>query len=209
LKKLILLLFILSAVSCAIAQDYSGLWVGVLRSDMGKQSQHYKFFIQLNQSGKAVWGVYTSGSGDSASDIHKANCACRVSSINGNKKEIHLYRDNVIAHSIPLSTCEALVFFSLQQANLHDTIFLKGTWTGVYRSIYRKDEASGEISLVKISDVQSEYINQYFPDLEKWIKKVNKSEVANSGPSKEKIESIKKDLRMKDSTEAAKKIPEN
>lgn len=118
---------------------------------------------------------------------------------------MHLYRDKVIRHSIPLSTCEALVFFSMRQSNLHDTIFLKGTWTGVFRSIYRKDDASGEISLVKISDAQSEYINQYFPDLEKWIKKVNKGELKDSHTMK-KIEPVKTD-HTKDTIQPIKQIP--
>jgi hypothetical protein len=184
------------------------LWVGVLRSDMPKNSRYYKLFLQLNQSGKAVWGIYTSGDNDSASDITKANCACKVSSINGSRKDgIQLYRDKVIAHTIPLSTCEALVSFSLRQSNNHDTIYLKGTWTGIYRSAFRKDDASGEISLIKISDSQSEYINQYFPDLEKWIENVNKGKAADMKMSKEKMDSVKTDIRVQDSIQAVKKIP--
>jgi hypothetical protein len=208
LKKTLSLISVLFITASAFAQDYSGLWVGLLRSDMPKNSHHYKLFLQLNQSGKAVWGVYTSGNDDSASDIMKANCACRVSSINGSRKEgIQLYRDKVIAHTISLSTCEALVSFSLRQSNNHDTIFLKGTWTGIYRSAFRKDDASGEVSLIKISDASSAYINQYFPDLEKWIKKVNKGKATDGKMPKEKNEPIKKATPAKDSIQAVKPSP--
>ena len=156
------------------SQHVAGLWVGVFKSDMAKTSATYKFYLQLNQEGNAVWGVYTSGD----SDIEKASCACRVTIVKSKRdsSDLMMFNDKVIAHKIAKSTCEALIYLHGNFSAESDTQYLSGKWYGIYRSIYRSDGASGDFSLVRVTNTNSEYINRYFPDLKKLIKTKNKYE---------------------------------
>src|SRR5207244_522070 len=82
-----------------------------------------------------------------------------------NKDVIELYQSGVIANKIDRSTCTALHYLQGQILSRNDTQYFTGKWYGQFASRFRKDGASGDFVLYRLTTLNSDFINTYFPKL--------------------------------------------
>ena len=166
-----------------VAQDYSGTWVGVLNDDMSSPRRISRFALQLQQRGRAVWGVYTTGENLT---IKHAQCACTINAQLGKKDRtsVDLYKDGLISSQIAETACDFVTNLEAKYLKKDDKEYLAGKWFGNVPSSRRSDGASGDFTVVKISDTINVDINSYFPKLERLIEKANPGDTAFRSKSK-------------------------
>ena len=171
LKTVVSALFLLTSIS-SFSQNYSGTWIGVFNDDMGSQRKIVRFAFQLQQKGRAVWGVYTSGENLT---IKYAQCACTVNAQLGkkNRTSIDFYKDGLISSQISESACDFVVNLEANYIQKDAKEYLAGKWFGNATSSKRSDGASGDFTVMKISDTVNIDVNSYFPKLDKMIEKAN------------------------------------
>ena len=171
-KKLLPALLIICCFS-ASAQEYSGTWVGVFNSYTSNSVPRISHFsMQLQQEGKAVWGVYTTGD---VMTIQKADCACRVNGQLGKSKNaLVLYKDGVIQSTISEETCDIVNYLEMQFVQKANQTYLTGKWFGNNTNSSNPDGASGNFSVQKVSDSVNINVSSYFPKLKKLVEKANR-----------------------------------
>lgn len=154
------------------AQNFAGTWIGVWNDDMSNPRSPVRFSMQLQQAGRAVWGIYTTGE---SYTIEHAQCACRINAQMGKKDKsfADLYKDGVISSQIAETTCDFVVNLETNYLEKEGKKYLTGKWFGNTPSSRRSDGASGDFTVVKVSDSLNIDVNKYFPKLDKLIEKAN------------------------------------
>ena len=171
--KYILSLLITLILSFTLAaQEYAGTWIGVFNDDMSSPRRTSRFAIQLQQKGRAVWGVYTTGENLT---IKHAQCACTINAQLGKKdrNSIDFYKDGLISSQIAETACDFVTNLEAKFIKKDAKEYLAGKWFGNVPSSGRSDGASGDFTVMKISDTINIDINSYFPKLQKLIEKAN------------------------------------
>ena len=172
IKQSLLVGCLLAIYFVSMAQNFSGTWRGEMVSNMSKPQRTFIFYLHLGQSGKVVWGVYSSGRNPK---IDSVDCICRV---NGqlDKKDlvvIKMYKDQLINNRISYQSCDFLNYLEFEYAKVGREEVLRGKWYGKASNNLRPDYAGGNIILRKINPKTIIDIEQYYPDLPLVIKKNN------------------------------------
>ncbi len=184
IRKLTLLILLLINLS-ATAQNYSGTWVGLFNTyTTASIRRSFHFYMHLQQAGRAVWGVYTTGE---SSELKKADCTCRVSGqvSKSNKASITLNKDGIISTTISDELCDNVNYFEVKFVEKDNHTYLAGNWFGNSTNVTLAGGASGNFSIVKVSDTVDIDVNSYFPKLNKLIEKANPGDPAYSSSQKQ------------------------
>jgi hypothetical protein len=171
LKRTSTLFISLIITLTAFGQEFSGTYVGVMSNDNSPVRRTTRFALQIQQAGRAVWGIYTIGD---SMNIKKADCACTISGQLPKKSRtsVSLYKEKVLETTIPDAVCDQLTYLSIGHIEKDGKLYLTGNWFGTQTSL-RPDGAAGSISLVKVSDKTAVNVSEYFGNLEKMLKKYN------------------------------------
>lgn len=172
IRTVISLLFILVTLSGS-AQDYSGTWIGFFNSyNAASVRKSVHFSLLLQQRGRAVYGIYTTG--DSMS-IKKADCTCRISGQLGktNKSMLTLNKDGIIQSTVSEEICDFVNYLEIQFLQKGQQEYLTGSWFGNATNVTMAGGATGNFSVQKISDTVMVDVGSYFPKLAKMIEKSN------------------------------------
>ena len=157
----------------AKAQDYSGTWVGFFNTFTSSSIlRSIHFSIQLQQRGRAVWGIYTTGE---SMTIKKADCTCRLSGqlSKSNKSIVTLNKDGIIQATVSEEICDFVNYFEVKFLEKANQTYLTGNWFGNSTNIAMPGGASGNFSVQKVSDTVNVDVSSYFPKLNKMIEKAN------------------------------------
>lgn len=170
IQKLTLFFILISA--SATAQEYAGTWIGNFNTYSANSRRSFHFSLQLQQQGRAVWGVYTTGDN---MQFDKADCVCRVSGQLGknNKTVITLNKDGVIQGTMSEEACDQVNYLEAQYLEKDNKISLSGSWFGNNSNVALAGGASGTFMAQKVSDSAIVAIDKYFPKLKKMIEKSN------------------------------------
>lgn len=170
LHKLTIFFLLISA--SVTAQEYAGTWIGNFNTYSANSRRTFHFSLQLQQEGRAVWGVYTTGDN---MKFDKADCVCRVSGQLGknNKISITLNKDGVIQGTMSEEACDQVNYLEAKFEEKDNKITLSGSWFGNSSNVALAGGASGTFSSQKVSDTAIADVNKYFPKLKKMIEKAN------------------------------------
>jgi hypothetical protein len=152
----------------AFGQDYSGTWVGVFHTDMGSIRRTFHFFFELQQSGRAVWGI-----GSNVGLTRGCTYKLRGQLDKKVKNHIELYSQGLTLDKLDGTICGFVFYFELSYSTKGPQKYITGNWFGDHGSPFRADGAAGSVVLFKISDSLTENVDQYFNDLDKFIRKSN------------------------------------
>ena len=123
------------------------------------------------------YGVYTSGENLT---VKKAQCACTITAQLGkkNRTSVDLYKDGLISSQIAETACDFVTNLEANYLQKDSKEYLTGKWFGNVPSSKRSDGASGDFTVMKISDSINVDVNSYFPKLGKLIEKENPGDTA-------------------------------
>jgi hypothetical protein len=187
MKKLLLILLLFDSLG-SFAQDLTGTWEGVLFTDRsnGRRRKFY-FRLYLKQQGSLVWGVCEGLSAvqtDNKFEINKAKLSCKYPmsgelprNIDG-PKHLALFRGNVTEANIPLGICESVFHFDFTHKLVNKAEFLAGKWYSIYSETPRTDGAGGDIILGRASYESPDFVDEFYPKLDKMRDKYFKKDSA-------------------------------
>lgn len=176
MKSKILLGLLLLSSYCGFAQNenLTGKWSGIITIDVDQAIPRTIYFnLQIKQSGKAVWGIYTTG--EDSTFISSTCCTGKLTSklSSGKNSIIGFFQDGIVENKIPLDICSSLNYIQASYSGDGKDEFLKGKWYSIYNNKLAVDGAAGRFVLEKLSTETDINIDQYFPRLPELIKKFN------------------------------------
>jgi hypothetical protein len=181
-----LTIFILFISSFTLAQDITGIWEGLFYTERTGKRGYYYFRFYLKQFGSSVWGVCEAMSyvdNEKKFEINKAEVLCKYP-VSGElprktpNQIFQLYRGNIIEARTPLDICESVNFIEFNYKIINNTEYLMGKWYSIYPVTVRNDGAGGELAIRKVSRESPDFVDTYFPKLEKMLTKTFKKDSA-------------------------------
>ena len=178
MKKLLILLLVFDSFA-AFAQDITGTWEGIFYTDRNNGSRrmfYYRFY--LKQQGSLVWGVcegLSAVENDRKFEINKAKLSCKypvsgeIPFNDDTSKVLQLFRGNVVESNIPMPVCESPFYFEFKYRELNNAMYLAGKWYSIYAYTPRDDAAGGSLAIRKVSNESPDFVDSYFPKLEKML----------------------------------------
>lgn len=175
-KSFFILISLLFSGWCAAqTETLDGKWEGVITLDTSsfQQVQVLSFTVQLRQSGKAAWGIYTRGN-----DTVRQTSECTGKLIIRLKDEneiIRIYQDGVEANRIAYDLCMYMNFLDAVYLRGDDNEeLLQGRWFGNMGNKGGVDGTAGRFYLKKIKTSTDTDVDKYFPNLAKLIRRFNR-----------------------------------
>jgi len=187
MKKLLILLLVFNSFA-AFAQDLTGTWEGIFFNEWpnGKSWQFYIRF-HLKQQGSAVWGVCEALSqrgGEKTFDIKNAKLSCmypvsgELPHNSDTNKILQLFRGNITESVIPIAVCESIFHFDFDYKILKKTEYMTGKWYSIYPWVPGNDASRGMIAVTRASYTSPDFVDAYFPKLDKMLMKSFKKDSA-------------------------------
>jgi hypothetical protein len=187
MKKLLILLLVFDSFA-AFAQDLTGTWEGIFYTDRYNGTRRMFYYrFHLKQQGSLVWGICEGMSAveDKKYEISKAKVSCMYpvsGEIPMNKKDtskvLQLFRGNVVEANIPMPICESPFYFEFKYRELNNASYLAGKWYSIYAYSPRDDAAGGSLAIRKVSNEPPNFVDDYFPKLNKMMQKSFKKDSA-------------------------------
>ena len=166
---------LLSGWCTAQTETLEGKWEGVITLDTSsfQQVQVINFTVQLRQSGKAVWGIYSRGD-DTVK--HTSECTGKLTiRLKDENEIIRIYQEDVETNNIPYSLCTFMNFLdAVYLKNDEKEELLQGRWFGDTGSMRGVDGAIGRFYLKKVKTSADIDVDKYFPRLTRLIRRFNK-----------------------------------
>ncbi|MES2329293.1 MAG: hypothetical protein V4539_06785 [Bacteroidota bacterium] len=173
MKRLLFLLTMIFFVTALSAQDITGTWGGVFYAPRKNVSFPYFFFLDIQQKGKTVWGVYSTGD---SSVSNSYSCLTSVSATLSKKPGalIDLYKEKVEDFDKKGMSRDICNF--VNRLGMHYFIedgieYITGKWYSESSGGSAGDGAGGAFVLHRIAASPTRNIDQYFPKLERMIEK--------------------------------------
>lgn len=164
-----------SGLCAAQTETLDGKWEGVITLDTSgfQQVQVINFTVQLRQSGKAAWGIYTRGN-DTVRKI--AECTGKlIIRLKDENEIIRIYQDGVEANRIAYDLCMYMNFLdAVYLRNDDNEELLQGRWFGDTGNKAGVDGAAGRFYLKKIKTSTDIDVDKYFPRLARIIRRYNR-----------------------------------
>jgi len=176
MKRILLVYLLLIFCNFGFSQNINlaGKWTGKISDNTMLATRTIDFNVQFNQSGTAVWGIYTKGDHPT---LDSCDCAGKLTSRISIKDSsiVLIFQDGVIEHkAMPLDSCNLLNYLKANYVTEDGKEYLTGRWYAKHLNYLDFDGgASGSFFLERNSLTADKKIDQYFPRLEQLIEKFN------------------------------------